>query len=113
MKETGRKEAADQLEGSPPAEDGEEEERVVCPMCGEIFNQSGYKFIVRAFFTQKPVPAAMEEQGQEAPKVEVRDAKEMGIEMIPGTEKGENEQLQPQPVEEKEVLLGQSNWKDS
>ena len=31
-------EVADRLEGSPPTEDGEEEERVVCPMCGEIFN---------------------------------------------------------------------------
>ena len=31
-------EATDQLEGSPPAEDGEEEERVVFPVCGEIFN---------------------------------------------------------------------------
>ena len=31
-------EAVDQLEGSTPAEDGEEEERVVFPMCGEIFN---------------------------------------------------------------------------
>ena len=68
-------EAADQLEGSPPAEDGEDEERVVCPVCGEIFNQSGYKFIVHAFVTQQLVPAAVEEQGQEAPKVEVRDAK--------------------------------------
>ena len=27
-------EAADQLEGSTPVEDGDEEERVVCPMCG-------------------------------------------------------------------------------
>ena len=61
-------------------------------MCGQIFNQSGYKVIVRAFVTQQPVPATVEEQGQEAPKVEVRDAEE--IEMIPGTEKGENEQLQ-------------------
>ena len=44
-------EAANQLKGSTLAEDGEEEERVVFPMCGEIFNQSGYKVIVRAFVT--------------------------------------------------------------
>ena len=67
-------EAVDQLEGSPPAKDGEEEERVVCPVCGEIFNQSGYKVMFHAFVTQQPVPAVVEEQGQEAPKVEVRDA---------------------------------------
>ena len=52
--------------------------------------------------TQQPVPAVVEEQGHEAPKIEVRDAK-----MIPGTEKGENEQLQSQPTEE-----GKSDWKD-
>ena len=67
-------EAIDRLEGSPPAEDGEEGERVVYPVCGEIFNQSGYKVIVHAFVIQQPVPAAVEEQGQEAPKMEVRDA---------------------------------------
>ena len=44
-------EATDQLEGSPPTEDGEEEETVVYPVCGEIFNQSGYKVIVHAFMT--------------------------------------------------------------
>ena len=32
-------EAADQLEGSPPMEEGEELEKVVCPESGEIFNQ--------------------------------------------------------------------------
>ena len=57
-------EAVDQLEGSTPAEDGEEEERVVYPMCGEIFNQSGYKVIVCAFVTQQPIPTTMEEKGQ-------------------------------------------------
>ena len=86
-------EAAYRFEGSPLSEDGEEEERVVCLVCGEIFNQSGYKVIVHTFVTQQPVPTAMEEQGQEAPKVEVMDAEEMKIEMNPGTEKGENEQL--------------------
>ena len=57
-------EAADQLEVSTPVEDGDEEERVVCPMCGEIFNQSDYKVIVHAFVTQQPIPIAVEEQGQ-------------------------------------------------
>ena len=33
-------------------------------MCGEIFNESGYKVIVRAFVTQQPAPIVMEEQGQ-------------------------------------------------
>ena len=61
MKETGRKEATNQLEGSTPAEDGEEEERVVYPVCGEIFNQSGYKVIVHAFVTQQPAPTVVEE----------------------------------------------------
>ena len=57
-------EAAYRLEGSAPTEDGAEEEIVVCPVCGEIFNQSGYKLIVHAFVTQQPIPAAVEEQGQ-------------------------------------------------
>ena len=57
-------EAADQLEGSTPVEDGDEEERLVCPVCGEIFNQLGYKFIVHAFVKQQPIPTAVEEQGQ-------------------------------------------------
>ena len=52
--------------------------------------------------TQQPIPTAMEEQGHEALKIEVGDAK-----MIPGTEKEKNEQLQSHPTEE-----GQSNWKD-
>ena len=34
-------EAGDQVEGSPPIEEGEELEKVVFPGCGEIFNQSG------------------------------------------------------------------------
>ena len=45
-------EAADQLEGSTPTEVSDEEERVVCPVCGEIFDESGYKVIVHAFETQ-------------------------------------------------------------
>ena len=74
-------EATYQLEGSSPTEDGEEEERVVCLVYGEIFNQLSYKFRVRAFVTQQPVPRAMEEQGQpdwkdgEAPqeKLQIRE----------------------------------------
>ena len=57
-------EAIDQLEGSTPAEVGDEEERVVCPVCGEIFNQSSYKVIVRAFLTQQLKPTVVKEQGQ-------------------------------------------------
>ena len=73
---------------------------MVWPVCEEIFNLSCYKVIVHAFVTQQLVPIGMEEQGQEAPKVEVRDAEEMEIEMIPSTKNRENEQLQSQPVEE-------------
>ena len=47
-------EVADQLEGSPPTEEGEEVEKVVFPKCGDIFNQSGYKFKVHAFVAQNP-----------------------------------------------------------
>ena len=47
-------EVTDQLEGSPPTEEGEEVEKVVCHECREIFNQSRYKFTVRAFMAQKP-----------------------------------------------------------
>ena len=54
-------EVVDQLEGSTPTEVGDEEERVVCPMCGEIFNESGYKVIVHAFATEQPTPTAVEE----------------------------------------------------
>ena len=57
-------EAADQLEGSIPAKARNEEERVVFPVYGEIFDESGYKVIVRAFATQQSTPTAVEEQGQ-------------------------------------------------
>ena len=53
--------ATDQLEGSAPAEAGDEEEIVVCLVCGEIFNQLGYKVIVHAFVTQQPIPTIVEE----------------------------------------------------
>ena len=48
-------EAVDRLKGSPPSEDGEEEERMAYLVCGEIFNQSRYKVIVHSFVTQQPV----------------------------------------------------------
>ena len=53
--------AADQLEGSSPTKEDEEVDEVVCPTCGEIFNQSGYTVIVHAFGTQNPAPIAEEE----------------------------------------------------
>ena len=53
-------EAANQLEGSSPAQEDEEVEKVVCPTCGEIFSQSGYTVIVHAFETHKPAPTAEE-----------------------------------------------------
>ena len=33
-------------------------------MCGEIFNQLGYKVIIHAFLTQQPIPTVVDEQGQ-------------------------------------------------
>ena len=73
-------EAVDQLQGSPFAKVDEEEEKVVCPGSGEIFNQLGYKFIVSAFGTQNHAPAAEEEQ--EAPEVELRKEDELEIGLI-------------------------------
>ena len=57
-------EAADQLEGSNPTKAGNEEERVVYPTCGEIFDESGYKFIVHAFTTQQSAPTFVEGRGR-------------------------------------------------
>ena len=42
-------EAVGQLDNSPPIEGGEGQEKVVCPECGEIFNQAGYKVTVQEF----------------------------------------------------------------
>ena len=50
-------EATDQLEGSTDVEEGDELDKVVCPECGEIFYQSGNKFIVQALVAQKLVQA--------------------------------------------------------
>ena len=47
-------EAVDQLEGSPPTEEGEEVEKVVFPEFKEIFNQLGYKVTMHAFVAKKP-----------------------------------------------------------
>ena len=57
-------EATDQLEGSNPTEAANEEERVVCPTRGEIFNESGYKIIIHAFTTHQSTPTTVEGQGQ-------------------------------------------------
>ena len=45
-------EAADQLEGSNSTELGKEDERVICPTCGEIFKEVGHKIVIRACTTQ-------------------------------------------------------------
>ena len=54
MSEIGGKEFVDQIEGSLSDEEGDELKKVVFLECGEIFSQSGYKFIVHAFVAQKP-----------------------------------------------------------
>ena len=53
-------EAADQLEGSNPTEPSNEEERVVCPTCGEIFKESGHKIVIHAFTTQQSAATTKE-----------------------------------------------------
>ena len=55
-------EAADQIEGSLPAEEGDELEKLVCPECGEIFSQSGYKVTVQEFMAQKTTQEVGEER---------------------------------------------------
>ena len=52
--------AADQLEGRNSTELGNEEERVVCPTCKEIFKEVGHKIVIRVFTTQQSTPT-MEE----------------------------------------------------
>ena len=44
-------EATDQLEGPNSSDPGKEEERVVCPTCGEIFKEAGHKIVIRTFTT--------------------------------------------------------------
>ena len=69
-------------------------EKVVCPACGEIFNQSGYKVIVSAFDTHKPTPVV--EEGQGEPSEELRREDEQKIGSILDMELEEAEKLQPQ-----------------
>ena len=88
-------EATDQVEVSLLAEEGEELEKVVFPMCGEIFNQSGYKVIVRAFVAQKPAQVVVEEK--ETFAVELRGEDELEVEMLLDIELREHEKLQSQP----------------
>ena len=78
-------------------------EKVVCPACGEFFNQSGYTVIVRAFGTQNPPPSVEEEQ--EAPDAEVRKEDEPEVGLILDIEVEEAEKLQSQPSE----LIDQPN----
>ena len=49
-------EAADQLEGSNSTEPGEEDERVICPTCGEIFKEAGHKIIICTCTAQQSAP---------------------------------------------------------
>ena len=49
-------EAADQLEGPNPTEPGNEEERVVCPTCGEIFKEVGHNIVILSYTTQQSAP---------------------------------------------------------
>ena len=84
-------EAIDQLEGSSPAKEDEEVEKLVYPTCGDIFSQSGYIVIVHAFETHKIAPAAKE--GQEAPNPEVRKEDEPEVGLILDIELEEAEQL--------------------
>ena len=37
---------------------------MVCPTYGEIFNDPGYKVIIRAFTTKSSAPTTVEGQGQ-------------------------------------------------
>ena len=66
-------------------------EKVVCLACGEIFNQSRYTVIVRAFGTRKLALAAEEEQ--EAPDVELRKEDEPEVGLIPDIELEETMKL--------------------
>ena len=88
-------EAIDLLERSPYAEQGEEVEKVVFPKWGGIFNQSGYKFTVRAFVAQKLTKEVGEEK--ETSVVELRGEDEPEVEMIPDIEVRKHEKLQCQP----------------
>ena len=84
-------EAVDQLEGSPPDEEGDEIDKVVYPKCGEIIDQSGYKVIVWEFVVQRP--AQVTEDKKEAPVVELKGEDELEFEMI--HEFGEDEHCKP------------------
>ena len=96
-------EVADELEGSPPDEEGDELDKVVFPEHGEIFDQSGYKFIVRAFVEQRL--AQVTEEEKEAPAVELKGEDEPEFEMIPDLELGKDEQMQSRPSRGAEVFL--------
>ena len=53
-------EAVDQLEGLNSIEPGEEDERVICPTCGEIFKEAGHKIIIRTCTAQQSTPTIEE-----------------------------------------------------
>ena len=56
-------EAAEQMEESNSTEPGKEDERVVCPACGEIFMEAGHKIILRTCTAQQS-QATMEEPAE-------------------------------------------------
>ena len=84
-------EAVDQLEGSSPAKEDEEVEKVACPTCVKFFSQLSYIVKVQAFETHKPTPAA--EEGQEAPDAELRKEDELEVGLILDIELEEAGQL--------------------
>ena len=75
----------------------------MCPKCGEIFNQSGYRVIVRDFFGQKD--AQIIEEEKEALTVEPREENETKFDMIPDLELGEDEKMQSQSSRDTEVFV--------
>ena len=73
-------EASNHLEGLPPVEGGEGQEKVVCLEGGEIFNQERYKVTVQAFPAQEPTQE--NEEGKEVPAGERNDENEPEFDII-------------------------------
>ena len=58
-------EAVDQLEGSKSTEPGKEDERVICPTCGEIFKEAGHKIIMHTCTAPQSAPKTEENAEKE------------------------------------------------